>query len=165
MILFERNRGRERSGIVLIDLLVYISVLGLVLVLIGAVFHQSLINGGQLRRNIDDLERAMVAGERWRTDIRGATGAVRLETNNAAEFLVIPQGRGDVVYQFLTNAVWRWSPGRENPELALAGVRSARMFMEKRERAAGWRWELELDQRRKNAKVKPLFTFTAVPGG
>jgi hypothetical protein len=37
------------------------------------------------------------------------------------------------------------------------------MQRDARERIVSWRWELELQSTQKVARVKPLFTFQAVP--
>jgi hypothetical protein len=39
------------------------------------------------------------------------------------------------------------------------------MIEERRGNIVGWRWELELQRRRKEVRVRPLFTFMAAPGG
>jgi Tfp pilus assembly protein PilE len=158
------TEAMKARGIVLIDLLVYMAVVGVVLVLTGAVLNKAFVNGGELRRNMADIERAMAAGERWRADVRSATGPIRLEKAAGGERLEIPQANGVLVYELLSKAVRRQAAGATNAELALEGVRSARMNLEERAHASGWRWELELETRNKKARIQPLFTFTAVPG-
>jgi len=37
------------------------------------------------------------------------------------------------------------------------------MEMEMRPQVKAWRWEIELQTKRTNATVRPLFTFLAVP--
>jgi hypothetical protein len=157
-----RTQRNRRAGILLIDLVFYMALLGIVLILAAVVFNQFLIQSGSLRRNIDDIERALKAGERWRADLHGATGPVRQENIEGAEGFIIPQARGEIVYTF-TNIVRRRAAGSEVWEPALAGVKSAKIIHEKRQHASGWRWEIELETRRKNPRVRPLFTFIAVP--
>lgn len=151
------------SGLMLLDLMVYISLVGLVLILTAVVFNTGLSQSTALRRNINDIERAMNAGERWRADVRAATGPVRTETREGRSAFVIPQAGGVVAYEVWTNQVRRVVGERR--ELVLNSIRSARMLEEKREFASAWRWEIELSQRRKTPRVRPLFTFIAVPGG
>jgi len=112
-----------------------------------------------LRRNISDIDRALKAGERWRADVRSATAAPQF----AGSRMIIPQEGGDLVYELGTN-VTRKRARSETVESVLTGVRSNQMILEQRAHAAVWRWEVELDQRRKNARMRPLFTFMAVAG-
>jgi hypothetical protein len=157
-MIFGRHRQDRRCGIVLIDLIFYVSLLAVVLILMAVVFDQFLRQTGQLRRNISDIERAMQAGERWRADVRKATGDLVIENDSAT----IPQAKGQVVYS-LGSVVKRRGANSEIWETALTGVKASRMEAERRAHASGWRWDIELESRRKNAKVRPLFTFMAVP--
>lgn len=149
--------GSQR-GILLVDLMFYVSLLAIVLALAAVVFNQFLSRTAQLRRNISDLERVISAGERWRADVRGATGGLIVRENEA----VIPQEKGNVVYKF-GKVVRRRGAGSEAEWVALAGVKASRMTEERRATAIGWKWEVELESRRKDAKMRPLFTFFAVP--
>jgi hypothetical protein len=153
------SRARARRGIVLLDLLVYMSLLVIVLILAAAVFNRGLSEAGNVQRNIADIERAMKAGERWREDVRAATGPIRVEVIDEDEVMLIPQPTGEVVYRFDSPHV------RRGATVALAGVKQSRMIQERRGEIIGWRWELELEQRRKQGKIRPLFTFMAVQGG
>jgi hypothetical protein len=45
----------------------------------------------------------------------------------------------------------------------LKDVRNSRMTSDRREKITAWQWELELKQSRKDAPIRPLFTFKAVP--
>jgi hypothetical protein len=152
------NRATER-GMLMIDALVYIAVLGLVLILAAVVFDKGLKESSGLQRNISDIERAIKAGERWRADVRSATGAIHAEEQK----LTIPQREGAIVYQIETNKVRRIAADRS--EVFLAEVKDSRMVEERRGNVVGWRWELELEHRRKEARIRPLFTFMAAPGG
>jgi hypothetical protein len=86
MIIQSKQRGRD--GIMLVDLMFYISLLAVILILTAVVFNQFSIQSGKLRRNIDDIERAMKAGERWRSDLHAATGPIRKETLDGAETMI-----------------------------------------------------------------------------
>jgi hypothetical protein len=155
----QRASKASARGILLFDLLVYISLLAFILILSAVVFEKFLDQSAALRRNISDIDRAMKAGERWRADVRSATGAPQLNGNT----MIIPQPNGDLVYELGPN-VTRKRPSSDIIEPVLNGVRTNQMIFEQRTHAAVWRWEVELDHRRKNARVRPLFTFIAVAG-
>jgi hypothetical protein len=158
MIIRSANNHHPR-GILLIDLLVFISLVGFILILVAIVFDRFLNQSSSLRRNISDIDRALKAGERWRADIRAATATPQFNANA----LTIPHEAGNLIYTLGTN-VTRKSANSELIETVLTGVRTNQIILEQRAHAAVWRWEIELDQRRKNAKVRPLFTFMAVSG-
>jgi hypothetical protein len=153
------NRVGGRHGVVLIDAIVYIAVLGVILILAAQVFDKGLRESAGLQRNISDIERAVKAGERWRADVRAANGRIEVMEQR----MVIPQKVGKVVYEMGTNQVRRLE-GEERVEVFLAGVQGSKMIEERRGEVMGWRWELELERRRKEARVRPLFTFLAVGG-
>jgi type II secretory pathway component PulJ len=119
---FVCQRAPVRRGIVLLDLLVYISVLGLVLVLAAVVFDRALTQTAGLRRNISDIERTLKAGERWRADVRAATGSIRVNEVNGQQVMVIPRADGEITYRVAPREVLRGN------EVALAGVKGARLI-------------------------------------
>jgi len=150
----------------LIEALVYI---GAVSVLLGAGYvamYHCLDSSVALRRNADDITSALHAGERWRADVRSATSQVRLESTAAEQLLYLEGASGTVVYRFITNALARrvgtgpWVP-------LLPNVKSSTMTSDRRKYVTAWRWELELEPRAqgsiKPGRVRPLFTFIAVP--
>lgn len=159
-MIFGLNRSERRRGIVLIDALVYIALLGVVLVLAAAVFDKGMRESAGLQRNVADIERALKAGERWRADVRAATSAIEVNEQR----MVIPQKSGTVVYEMGTNQLRRVQ-GADRTEVFLANVQGSKMIEERRGKVSGWRWELELERRRKEARVRPLFTFMAAAGG
>jgi hypothetical protein len=165
ILAWEIARREQRRAIVLIDLLVYISLLAFVLILMAVAFDQGMQQCTHLRRNVADIERAMKAGERWRSDVRAATGEPWTEMKDGQEFFHIPVGTNEIAYSFQSNRVYRFDLGKEAWEVALLNVKGTEILAEKREHAAGWRWELELERRQRTAHVRPLFTFLAVPGG
>ena len=113
-----------------------------------------------LQRNVADIERALKAGERWRADVRAAIG--RIEAGE--QTLTVPQREGEVVYEFATNQVRR-TVNANKTEIFLARVQTSAMTEERRGNVVGWKWEVELERRLKEARVRPLFTFMAVPKG
>ena len=152
----------------MIEALVYIAV---VFVLLGAGYaamYRCMDNSIALRRNADDITSALHAGERWRADVRSATSQARLETTGAGQLLSFESPRGPVSYRFSTNAVLR-SVGAGPWTRLLPNVKSSTMKSDPRQYASPWCWELELAPRTqgsvKPGRVRPLFTFIAVPEG
>jgi hypothetical protein len=152
-------RPTSDDAFMLIECLVYISVLLILLGVGYAAFYRCMENSLALRRSTDDLANALHAGERWRADLRAATGPIRLERSRDGSILVLPNGRGEVAYQFTTNAVLRRVSPRPWTTL-LERVKSSTMTSDPRPNVTAWRWELELQPRsRKPGRVRPLFTF------
>ena len=152
----------------MIEALVYIAV---VFVLLGAGYaamYRCVDNSIALRRNADDITSALHAGERWRADVRSATSQARLETTDAGQLLSFESPRGPVSYRFSTNAILR-SVGAGPWTRLLPNVKSSTMKSDPRQYASPWCWELELAPRTqgsvKPGRVRPLFTFIAVPEG
>jgi type II secretory pathway pseudopilin PulG len=61
------------TGFTLIECLAYLSLFGLFIVLVMTTFFHAREGSDALRRNADDVTRALHAGERWREDVRTAT--------------------------------------------------------------------------------------------
>ena len=159
-MVFGLNRSARRRGIMMIEAMVYIALVGVILVLAAAVFDKGMRESAGLQRNVSDIERALKAGERWRADVRAATAAIEVSERR----LVIPQKSGSVVYEMGTNQVRRVESDKR-AEVFLANVQGSTIIEERRGKVIGWRWEVELERRRKEARVRPLFTFMAAAGG
>lgn len=149
------NRARRQSGLTLIEMLIYIAVLVVVLDVAYAAFYRCQRNAVNLRRNADDIVRALHAGERWREDVRAAVAMP--EWRDGA--LHIRQAAGEVTYSFADGSIWK------NRSLVLGGVKNSRMQSDAGKFVTTWRWEVELATPQKVVRVRPLFTFEAVPGG
>lgn len=158
-----RNRRSPHCGFMLIECLVYIGVVFVVLGIGFAAMYRCMENSVALRRSTEDIARALNAGERWRADVRAANGAIRWEETSDTRVLRMAGERGEVTYQFTSNAVLRCvAPGSWS--CILAGVQSSTMLPDTRSQVTAWRWELELQPRsKKPVSVRPLFTFLAVP--
>ncbi|MGD0258913.1 MAG: hypothetical protein ABSD29_03720 [Verrucomicrobiota bacterium] len=150
----------------LIEALVYISA---VFVLLGAGYaamYHCIDSSVALRRNADDITSALHAGERWRADVRSATSQARLESTAAGQLFYLESASGTVAYRFATNTVTR-RVGAGPWVRLLPNVKSSTMTSDPREYVTAWRWELELEPRAKGSvkpgRVRPLFTFIAVP--
>lgn len=145
----------------IIECLVY---LGLVMVLLGlgtVAFYRCFDNMKGLRRNANDITGAVNAGELWRNDIRAATHTIQVD--EADQTICIRQRDREVFYKFADTQVFR-KTGADAPWLPLLSkVQSSRMTSDPRAHVTAWRWELELQTSRKQARVRPLFTFLAVP--
>jgi hypothetical protein len=158
------NAGRH--GYLLIEALVYI---GVIVALLGtgyAAMYRCIDRSLALRRNADDIANALHAGERWRADVRSAGSQVRLEPTAEGELLHLEGGKTPVVYCLSTNSLSRRLG--EGPWVRLlANVKTSTMKSDPREHVTAWRWELELAPRTqgsvKPGRVRPLFTFIAVP--
>jgi Tfp pilus assembly protein PilE len=157
-MMISANRA-ARDGVMMVEAMVYIALLGIVLIIASQVFNKGMNESAGLQRNVADIERAIHAGERWRADVRSATGAIQANEQS----FTIPQKEGAIVYEIRTNQLRRIAANRS--EVFLADVKDSKMIEERRGNIVGWRWELELQRRRKEVRVRPLFTFMAVPGG
>ncbi len=146
----------------ILECLVYIAVLMVIMALLAAVYYRADWNHRNLTRNAADIVRALQAGERWREDVRLASGPIRLGQGTEGPELSIPHTNGLVKYAFREGAVWRQTGPAARWQEALAGVRSSRMEKGDRRLVAAWRWEVELKSRQPVARLRPLFAFEAV---
>jgi hypothetical protein len=161
-----RRRGDGQHAYLLIEALVYISVIVALLGAGYAAMYRCVDSSFALRRNADDITSALHAGERWRADVRAATSQPRVENADSDLLFFLEGAHGTVLYCFTTNAVFRsvdagpWSRVLEH-------VKSSIIAPDKREYVTAWRWELEIQPRGKGSvkpgRVRPLFTFLAVP--
>jgi len=159
-----RARGGE-SGFTLIECIVYIGLLAVVLGLASTIFFQSWDDSKALRRDADDIVRALRTGDQWRADLRAATGPVQLTDADGVEQLHIPASAGEIVYTFSKGELHRQAGADTVNRVWLANVKSSRMQSDLRQDVAAWRWELELKTVKKTARWRPLFTFETVAGG
>jgi hypothetical protein len=153
----------RRQGIMLIECVVYIAFFLVVLNLALMVFYRCRDFSTGLHRTADDVVSALHAGERWREDVRSATGRIEVEASGDVHVLHIPQKQGEVSYRFADGELRRRAGADGSWVTLLPQVKSSHMQPDARAHVTSWRWELELMQSRKNARVQPLFTFQAVP--
>jgi hypothetical protein len=154
----------RRHGWFLIECLVYIAVLAVVVAVAMSGFYHCWDSSKAVRRDADDIIRVLHAGEQWRADVRAAKGAVQLSRADGVEKLLIPSAAGPVTYTFASGEVRRQTPSPAATNLLLSNLESSRMQSEPRQRVTAWTWELELKPTRKDARVRPLFTFETVAG-
>jgi type II secretory pathway component PulJ len=153
-----RRRGSPEEGITLIECLLYIALFLVIGTLAFASYHRVDFETRALDRNADDIIRAMKAGEQWRTDVRQATAAPRIE-NGAMR---LATRNGEVIYSVRDGVLWRQAGAKSLP--VLERVKASSMRPDARQHVTAWRWEVEMQTKRAQASVRPLFTFVSVPG-
>jgi hypothetical protein len=149
----------DSSGILLVECLVYFAVFALLTGVAMGAFYLCWNNTKALTGATDDIRAALRAGERWRTDVRGATGKISVTTSPAGEQVRIPRREGAVVYRFESGAVRRETTASPGSQLLLPKVRASAMRTEARGGVTAWRWELALVSRRPETQLPLLFTF------
>jgi len=164
MKLWLYNQASNRArGFAIMECLVYAFLTVLLFGVALAAFYRCVDGSITLRRNADDISAALLAGERWRSDIRAASGRIALEKGIEDDMLMLAGTDEKIAYQFATNAVWR-RIGDGNWVCAVTNVKSSVMLADVRAGVNAWRWELELRPRAKRpGSFRPLFTFLAVP--
>jgi hypothetical protein len=155
------SRDQAQTGYLLIECLVYLSVIVVILGLALGAFYMCWDYSKALHYATDDINAALHAGERWRADIRNATGKITVETTAEGERLRIPQGTDELIYSFNAGEVHRQLASSDFSELLLPKVTVSQMVTEKRGPVAAWRWEVELTPHRKETRLPLLFTFEA----
>ena len=157
------RENRRSSGILLVECMIYIGVLALLLGFAFTAFYHLHRQSTYLRRNTEDIARAMQAGERWRGEVRMSSEAEILE-NDGVEMLRLAHGTNEILYAFQNNKVWRKELPDEAWKTFLRDVNSSRMTIRNTEFSDCLVWEVELKGAQKIVRVKPLFSFLAVPG-
>ncbi len=148
----------------MMEVLVYI---GLVMVILGTAYaaaYRCIDNSTVLRRNAEDIAKALNVGELWRSDVRAANGDIDLADRIDPRTLRIPTAGQDRFYRFDDHTVLR-RLGEGSWVRLLTGVKSCQFIGEQRDSMHAVRWELELQPRTKGpikaGHVRPLFTFIA----
>jgi Tfp pilus assembly protein PilE len=152
--------ARLLSGFSLVECLVYIALFFVVLGVAFGAYYRMDEQARGFTRNSADIVHAMQAGERWRADVRAATNAAQLDANQE---LRLSSSAGDVSYFFRDGTVWRQGRNENNSVPVLSNVKSSAMKLDARQHVTAWRWEVELQSKRTNATIRPLFTFLAAP--
>jgi hypothetical protein len=154
-------RVDSSAGYLLIECLVYFGVFAILLGIGYGAFYVCWDYSKALHYATDDINAALHAGERWRADIRNATGKITVETAAAGELLRIPCGTNEVLYHFNAGEIRRQIASSDFSELLLPTVKASQMVTEARGPVAAWRWELELTPHRKETRLPMQFTFEA----
>ena len=163
MKLSPRHRRHSLRGISLIECLAFIAVLGVLIAVGGSTLAKAWDSSRALSRNAQDIERAIHVGERWRADIRSASGRIEVANAPAGQSLRIPMPSGPVEYAFADSELRRRSGPNSAWVTVLPKVNVSKMQPATTADVTAWEWELELQSASKNVHVLPLFTFTAVP--
>jgi Tfp pilus assembly protein PilE len=148
----------DEKGMLLIECLVYMALLVVVLNLAYAAYYRCAENSKRLNNNVDDVVRALQAGERWRDDIRAAMAITPSEDS-----LRLVQSNATVDYVFHGNAVWRRAKAGAPLARFLPAVKSSRMEPDARRTVTAWSWKVELLTHGGPERFRPFFTFEAVP--
>lgn len=154
----------RHQGFTLIEVLTYGAILLVVSGLAMKAFFATLDHARDVRRVAHDITRALDAGERWRADVRQATGTPKLVEDGGAMALHLPRADGETIYFFDGETVLRRTRDDVPWQPALTAVKRARFVADQRKHASGWRWEVELQTRNPKPRVHPVFSFQAVPG-
>jgi hypothetical protein len=155
------SRARACAGIMLVECLIYLGVFAILLGIGYGTFYLCWDNSKALHYATDDIASALRAGERWRADIRSATGKITVETTSQDEQLRIPRKTTAIIYSFKAGELHRQLASSRFSELVLPTVKASQMVNETRGPVTAWRWELELTPRRKETHLPLLFTFEA----
>jgi Tfp pilus assembly protein FimT len=150
---------RRAAGILLVECIVYIAVFAILLGIGTASFYFCWDHTKALIYATDDIASALRAGERWRADVRTATGKIAVEMTANGEVVRIPESAGEIVYRFESGELRREISTMNYFQVLLPKVKSSRMESELRGGVAAWRWELELAERRKETHLPLRFTF------
>ena len=149
---------KNERGFTILEAITYVAVLLMVLSGAFASYSRCQLSSSSLRRNAEDIIRAVHAGERWRVDIRAAIQMPRLTPGG----IIIPLQDGEIAYEINDGTMWRQTAGKRIA--VLKQVKSSTMQRESRGIVAAWRWELELASQKKTGSTRPLFTFEAAEG-
>jgi hypothetical protein len=155
------SKTRRAAGILLTECLVYLAVFVIVLGGAATVFYFCWDHSKALIYTADDISSALRAGERWRADVRGATGKISVETTASGEIVKIPEGEKEILYHFDSGEMRRQTAPENASQVLLSKVKTSQMKMDARDDVTAWRWELELTGRRKEIHLPLRFTFEA----
>jgi Tfp pilus assembly protein PilE len=153
----------QAKGITLIECLVYVAVFSILLGLGTAAFYLCWDNTRAVIGTADKIETALRAGERWRADVRSATGAIAIETTTDGETVRIPEAGREIVYRFAGGEVHRDLASPPRSQLLFEKVKTSEMKTESRNGVTAWSWNLELTTTHRILTYPLWFTFEAVP--
>lgn len=156
------SRFRGQAGITLIECIAYIAVFLILSGVATASFYLCWDHSKALISAADDIGAALRTGERWRADVRAASGTILVQTNVSGEFFTIPESQKNVIYRFTSHEVQRQAGAQGPAVVLLHTVVSSEMEVDARDGVTAWKWDLEMAQRRKETHLRLLFTFEAV---
>lgn len=153
--------ARRRSGVSLIECLVYMAVFAILLGGGTAAFYYCWDHTRAVIFTSDEIQSALRAGETWRADVRVATGKISVETTAEGETVKIPEGGKEIIYRFSNGELRREISAPNHSRLLLGKVKLSEVKSETRTGVTAWHWELELTPRRKETQFPLRFTFEA----
>jgi Tfp pilus assembly protein FimT len=159
-------KTKSESGYSLMELLIYIGVVGALLAVGYAAVDRCIDRSAALYRNANDITSALHIGEVWRADVRSATVPIAVEANASRQTAHLTTPRGEILYRFETNALSR-RVSTNHWVCLLPRVKASSMAEDRRKNATAWKWELELLPDKNSLSntnhIVPLFTFLAAP--
>jgi len=155
------SQSLRTRGIMLTECLVYLAVFSILTSIAFASFYLCWGQSEALIFASDDVSSAVRAGERWRADVRAATGKISVETTPSGELVRIPRGKEEIFYSFHNGSVWRKISSANVSQKLFAKAESSKMILDARDAVTAWRWELVLPERRPESQLPLLFTFEA----
>jgi hypothetical protein len=155
------SRVKKQAGIMLVECMSYMVVFLILSAVATGAFYLCWDHSKALISATDDITAALQAGERWRADVRAASGTIHIEKAPSGVVVTIPEGREEIVYRFSSGEVRRQAGSGGFSALLLPRVVSSEMSPDVRGNVKAWRWELEMAQRRKETHIPLLFTFEA----
>ncbi|HTR42659.1 MAG TPA: hypothetical protein VMH87_13690 [Pseudomonadales bacterium] len=154
-------RAKRQAGITLVECISYIAVFLILSAVAMGTFYLCWDHSKALISATDNIDAALQAGERWRADVRAASGTIRVEKTTSGTVVTIPEDKEEIVYRFNNGEVRRQAGSGGFSALLLPRVVSSEMTSDQRGGVQAWRWELEMAQRRKDTLLPLLFTFEA----
>lgn len=158
-----RPAARGESGLSLVTVLVYLGVFLIIANMAGMAFYAVLEHVRGVRHETEQVTTALVAGERWRDDIRRATAPAQLLVTNDATLLSIPRGTNEVGYLSQAGQVFRRSRTNEYWQPILGPLSGTEFIEDTRAGVHCWRWEVRFPDRKGRPRAPLAFTFQAVP--
>ncbi len=153
--------AKGKAGITLVECMCYIAVFLILSAVAMGTFYLSWDHSKALISATDDISAALRAGERWRADVRAASGTIQIEKTSSGEVVIIPEGGKEIVYRLNAGEMRRQAGSDGFSALLLPRVVSSEMIPDTRGGVQAWRWELEVAQRRRETHLPLMFTFEA----
>jgi hypothetical protein len=157
----DNSRARRQSGILLTECLVYLAVFAILLGIGTAAFYFCWDHTRATIAITNQVESVLRAGERWRADVRAATGKISIVSTATGETVTIPAGKTEIIYRLESGELRREIPAQNRSWQLLEKVKSSEMKTEPRAGVTAWRWELELLPHWSAMYFPLLFTFEA----
>jgi uncharacterized protein YndB with AHSA1/START domain len=155
------SKSRRVAGIMLTECIVYLAVFAILTSIGMAAFYFCWNHSRAVIYATEDIAAALRAGERWRVDVRGATGKISVETTATGEMVRLPEPEKEIIYRFAAGELRREIPALNISQVLLPKIQASQMLADARGPVQAWRWELQLTERRKENHLPLRFTFEA----